>query len=102
MHHYYPPPLPQIRHLGPGVRLHAVIDACHSGSSMDLPYLAKLQGGHAQWVEQSRIIKGTSGGFAVQFAACQDSQTAADTSALSGSVNTGACTFCFIEVCVCV
>ena len=30
-----------IRPLPPGVKLHAVIDSCHSGSSLDLPYVCK-------------------------------------------------------------
>lgn len=45
-----------------------------------------------------RVFKGTSGGLAVQFGACQDSQTAADTAALSKDrVSTGAATFLFIQ-----
>jgi hypothetical protein len=45
-----------------------------------------------------RIFKGTSGGLAVQFGACDDSQTAADTAALSKDrVSTGAATFLFIQ-----
>lgn len=30
-----------VRPLAPGVTLHALIDACHSGTAMDLPYRAK-------------------------------------------------------------
>jgi hypothetical protein len=45
-----------------------------------------------------RQYKGTSGGLAVQFGACKDSQTAADTSALSGdNTSTGAATYLFIQ-----
>jgi len=36
-------PLPQ------GVKLHAIIDACHSGSVMDLPYQATVHNGVATW-----------------------------------------------------
>lgn len=36
-------PLPQ------GVILHCVIDACHSGSVMDLPYRAKIKYGKPVW-----------------------------------------------------
>lgn len=32
-----------------GVKLHAIIDACHSGSVMDLPFQAHVRGGYAQW-----------------------------------------------------
>ena len=35
--------------LGPGVRLHAIIDACHSGSMLDLEERAKMKNGVAHW-----------------------------------------------------
>ena len=45
-----------------------------------------------------RNYKGTSGGLAVQFGACKDSQTAADTTGLSGdNTSTGAATFLFVQ-----
>lgn len=31
-----------VRPLPPGVRLHALIDACHSGTVMDLPFLCRM------------------------------------------------------------
>jgi hypothetical protein len=31
-----------VRPLPPGVRLHAIIDACHSGTVLDLPWLVKF------------------------------------------------------------
>lgn len=43
------------------------------------------------------MYKGTAGGFAVQFGAARDSQVAADTAQLSGTVSTGAATFAFIQ-----
>lgn len=88
-------PLPQ------GVRLHAVIDSCHSGSVLDLPYQATVSNGYARWnaayAGRTRAWKGTAGGFAVQFSAATDQQTAADTASLSGGVATGAATFSFIK-----
>jgi hypothetical protein len=42
-------------------------------------------------------MKGTSGGTVFQLGACKDSQTAADTNAMSGTAYTGAATFSFIE-----
>lgn len=88
-------PLPQ------GVKFHAIIDACHSGSVMDLPFRATVSNGVATWSSEyagpTRTWKGTAGGFAVQFGAAMDSQTAADTRQLSGGVATGAATFCFIK-----
>ena len=31
-----------VRPLGPGVKLHAIIDTCHSGTILDLRYLCRL------------------------------------------------------------
>jgi hypothetical protein len=89
-----------INPLPTGVKLHAIIDACHSGSVMDLPFQAHVRGGYAQWESTyhfTRTHKGTAGGFAVQFGASKDSQTAADTQALAGNASTGAATYCFIQ-----
>ena len=45
-----------------------------------------------------RQYKGTAGGLAVQFGACKDSQTAADTASLSADkTSTGAATYLFIQ-----
>lgn len=33
----------------PSPGLAAIIDACHSGTVMDLPYSATIQGGYARW-----------------------------------------------------
>ena len=71
-----------------------MIDACHSGSAMDLPFQAHVRGGYAQWeptFHYTRVHKGTAGGFAVQFSAAKDSQTAADTQALAGGWVGGCC-----------
>ena len=48
----------------------------------------------------SWTAQGTQGGECIQFGAARDSQTAADTSQLSGGVATGAATFSFIQVCI--
>jgi hypothetical protein len=84
-----------------GAKLHAVVDACHSGSTFDLPYRTEMTAAGASWEReynhQPRAYKGTRGGLAVQFGAARDSQVAADTAALSGSVSTGAATFAFIQ-----
>lgn len=85
-----------------GVKLHAIIDACHSGSVMDLPYTATCHAGYLRWESETipgrpGPYQGTHGGFCVQFGASRDSQAAADTRQLSGGVATGAATFSFIQ-----
>lgn len=73
----------------------------HSGSTFDLAYRTELTAAGASWereyAHQPRVYKGTAGGLAVQFGAARDSQVAADTAQLSGSVSTGAATYAFIQ-----
>eukprot|EP00898_Chlorokybus_atmophyticus_P009018 jgi/Chlat1/9117/Chrsp97S00708 len=83
-------------------RLHCVVDACHSGTALDLPYvsLGRDKYGRNAWEDHSTpgIHKGTRGGEAYCFSGCRDDQTSADTSVLSGTnVATGAMSYCFIE-----
>jgi hypothetical protein len=57
-------PLPE------GVTLHCLIGACHSGTVMDLPFLAggKNEDGQYAWEDQSRKqFKGTAGGMVLGF-----------------------------------
>lgn len=48
----------------PGVRLHAVIDACHSGSAMDLEYRCKVKQVGLNWKQEyarrTRVYKVTA------------------------------------------
>ncbi|KAK8445433.1 hypothetical protein SEVIR_9G323400v4 [Setaria viridis] len=90
-----------VRPLPHGVKLHALIDACHSGTALDLPFLCRMnRSGQYVWEDhrpRSGVWKGTSGGEAISFSGCDDDQTSADTSALSKITSTGAMTFCFIQ-----
>ncbi|KAL2902111.1 Metacaspase-1, partial [Bienertia sinuspersici] len=90
-----------VKPLLPGVKLHAIIDACHSGTMLDLPFLCRMnESGQYVWEDhrpRSGRWKGTSGGEAIAFSGCDDNQTSADTSALSKVTSTGAMTYCFIQ-----
>ncbi|KAF5743629.1 metacaspase-1-like [Tripterygium wilfordii] len=90
-----------VRPLPRGVRLHAIIDACHSGTVLDLPFLCRMdRHGKYVWEDhrpQSGMWKGTSGGEVISFSGCDDNQTSADTSALSMITSTGAMTYSFIQ-----
>uniref|UniRef100_A0A7R9VS35 Peptidase C14 caspase domain-containing protein n=1 Tax=Chlamydomonas euryale TaxID=1486919 RepID=A0A7R9VS35_9CHLO len=82
-----------------GVVLHCVIDACHSGTAMDLNYTTEYNPRMRTftWHGTPMGHKGTRGGTAVQFGACRDSQVAQDTSAMSGGTFTGAATYALIQ-----
>ncbi|KAF6141589.1 hypothetical protein GIB67_023761 [Kingdonia uniflora] len=94
-----------VRSLPKGATLHAIIDACHSGTLLDLPLLCRMtDNGQYVWENDSSgsgAYKSTSGGLAVSFSGCGDNQTSADTSvciqALSGNTMTGAMTYSFIQ-----
>jgi hypothetical protein len=90
-----------VRPLPRGVKLHAIIDACHSGTMLDLPFLCRMnRTGNYAWEDhrpRSGTRKGTSGGEAISFSGCDDNQTSADTSALAKNTSTGAMTYAFIQ-----
>ncbi|KAL3622017.1 Metacaspase-1 [Castilleja foliolosa] len=90
-----------VKPLPTGVKLHAIIDSCHSGTVLDLPYLCRMdRSGRCAWEDhrpRSGAWKGTSGGEAISFSGCDDDQTSADTAALSKVTSTGAMTYAFIQ-----
>ncbi|GAA0144043.1 hypothetical protein LIER_04586 [Lithospermum erythrorhizon] len=90
-----------VRPLPQGVKLHAIIDACHSGTMMDLPYLCRMdRTGRYSWEDhrpKSGSWKGTGGGEVISFSGCDDDQLSADTNSLSKVTSTGAMTFSFIQ-----
>ncbi|KHN33530.1 Metacaspase-1 [Glycine soja] len=73
-----------VQPLKKGVTLHAVIDACHSGTTLDLMYLCKKEKGSWNWKDskpphsKKPMTKQTNGGLSICLSACKDSQMAAD------------------------
>ncbi|XP_015951472.2 metacaspase-1-like isoform X2 [Arachis duranensis] len=89
-----------VRPLPHGAKLHAIFDACHSGTLLDLPFFCKInREGFYIWEDhrRPRIYKGTNGGLAICISACDDGQVSVDTSALSGREVTGALTYSLIK-----
>ncbi|GKU97994.1 hypothetical protein SLEP1_g11054 [Rubroshorea leprosula] len=87
-----------VRPLKEGVILHAIIDACHSGTVLDLEYIYTRE--FERWDSNkppSGVYKGTSGGLAICISACEDDQMASDTNAFESKMN-GALTYLLIEV----
>ena len=82
-----------------GTRLLALVDSCHSGSILDLPYqVTPLEDGSlSTWLQAQRVFKSTAGGRVVCISGCEDGQTSADTRALSGgAAATGAMLYSFV------
>ncbi|CAJ1963473.1 unnamed protein product [Sphenostylis stenocarpa] len=89
-----------VQPLKKGVTLHAIIDACHSGTTLDLVYLWKKE--KSNWkCEEHRPPhckeKQTSGGVAICLSACEDSQMAVDTAGFDGKYN-GIMTYLFSKI----
>ncbi|TXG53947.1 hypothetical protein EZV62_019203 [Acer yangbiense] len=83
-----------VKPLVKGVRLHAIVDACHSGTILDLKY--KYNRKEKSWDDNtppSGADKATRGGLAISISACADDQVASDTTAFSGNTMNGAMTY---------
>ncbi|CAL5377708.1 unnamed protein product [Camellia sinensis] len=84
-----------VKPLKDGVKLHAIIDACHSGTSLDLEHVYDRK----QYNKPtSGVRKSTDGGLAISLSACGDDQIAADTTAFSRNEMTGAMTYIFDQI----
>jgi hypothetical protein len=91
-----------VRPLPTGVDLHAIVDACHSGTVLDLPFLYRYRGHEAFVWEDHRPAtgtwKGTAGGNVYSFSGCDDHQTVFDSMEDLGKLtSTGEMTYCFIQ-----
>ncbi|XP_045817722.1 metacaspase-3-like isoform X2 [Trifolium pratense] len=86
-----------------GVKLHAIIDACHSGTTLDLMHVYKKDNGNWKWMNNNPpgtepVTKRTNGGTAICFSACEDSQLAADTAAFGGKEMNGVMTYLLAKI----
>lgn len=88
-----------LQKLSPGARLTALIDACHSGSAMDLPFeVALCANVYPPSINPPPYLEERAGEV-VFIASCHDSEEASDSSsALGDGPPCGAMTVAFIEV----
>mmetsp|Transcript_96865 Transcript_96865/g.278732 ORF Transcript_96865/g.278732 Transcript_96865/m.278732 type:complete len:539 (+) Transcript_96865:142-1758(+) len=80
-----------VKHLPSGVRLTAIMDCCHSGTGLDLPYTWTGRG----WKEETNPFH--SAGDVQMFSGCADDDTSADSSMAYGAAG-GAMTTAFCDV----
>ncbi|KAK7368810.1 hypothetical protein VNO80_10840 [Phaseolus coccineus] len=83
-----------------GVTLHAIVDACHSGTILDLLFVYNQESG--MWEDnkppsKEPIRKHSSGGLAICLSACEDNQTASDSSVFGGKGMNGVLTYLFTK-----
>ncbi|XP_076950480.1 metacaspase-1-like [Bidens hawaiensis] len=90
-----------VKPLPHGVKLHAIIDSCYSGTILDLPFLCRMnRSGQYVWEDhrpRSGAWKGSNGGEVFCISACDDHEKSGDTSVLSKIASTGVMTFGFIQ-----
>ncbi|KAA8515815.1 hypothetical protein F0562_018574 [Nyssa sinensis] len=90
-----------VRPLPHGVKLHAIIDACHSATVLDLPFLYRknMSTGHYLCEDhhpRSGEWKG-SDGEVICFSGCDDHQKSFDDQLPSKNTHSGVMTSCFIK-----
>ncbi|KAH7865926.1 hypothetical protein Vadar_013238 [Vaccinium darrowii] len=88
-----------VKPLKKDVKLHAIVDACHSGTILDLEHVYNHK--EKKWDNNkppSGASKSTNGGLAISLSACADDQMAADTSAFTGKEMTGVLTFLLVQM----
>ncbi|XP_039025128.1 metacaspase-1-like isoform X2 [Hibiscus syriacus] len=88
-----------VRPLTSGVTLHAIVDACHSGTILDLHKVYTSI--KRKWEDNSPpsgVYKGTNGGLAISISACLDNEAAVDTSVFTAGKMNGALTYILVEI----
>ena len=94
-----------VKYVPAGCRLTAVMDCCHSGSIMDLPFnftgsregIARARSGGSVTIRGSESNRNNPAGTVFMLSGCQDNQTSADTCTSSGEAG-GACTLAICSV----
>ncbi|KAL6206739.1 hypothetical protein ACLB2K_023986 [Fragaria x ananassa] len=88
-----------VRPISAGVKLHAIVDACHSGTVLDLPFLCKIDKSGRRWFwkehrgpKKGGVWKGTKGGEVISFSGCDDHQNSVEK-----GIPRGAMTWAFID-----
>jgi hypothetical protein len=66
-----------VKDLPQGVKLVCMMDCCHSGSIIDLPYVLKATGQGLK-MERDPKAKPNAGGLVIMVSGCMDNQTSAD------------------------
>ncbi|XP_074264603.1 metacaspase-1-like [Silene latifolia] len=91
-----------VKPIPPGAKLTAIIDACHSGTVLDLPFRCRILNRRGQYVwkdhrPKSLEWKGTNGGEVIAISGCADHQTSEEIKGFSKVIDNGAMTYCFIQ-----
>jgi len=80
-----------------GAKLIAVMDCCHSGTGLDLPYEYDPASSTVKVDRTAVAHNKTCRGQVVCYSGCRDDQTSADSKNLSRVAFAGALTFCFTK-----